>query len=382
MVFTYGELSDDLNIKPYLPLFSFLWKVYKELGWEDGLDNYEAMGAESIYKFFETRLNESILTAKDVMANKIEIPEKILSYILMLPNTPIRSDLSIGINKLFGGDSCDVTFCAVNDTDNSVLALLNCHEEDGIPVDWWMIKEDDELLDRRHMKYGHKLRDIPKKAKNIKMGAVRLQDVLKDIRNERTPQWSDSGYFSATLLSSWAINLLCVPSNYEALGDMYDGWASKELYGLPDYTFALLPFPTAFSMFLMQGRDGFMMKLGSLTTQLKLYVLPWEEENYNIIKTRAPGVFNMYKKSIETEGVPFPIQSLNSEYPNIKKKDPNIKFDRTYPSGQRIMLEDLGLTFDEFTKGVYLNIDNETTPQKVGKETIISRGIGRNTVFT
>ena len=132
----------------------------------------------------------------------------------------------------------------------------------------------------------------------------------------------------------------------------------------------------------MQGRDGFMMKLGSLTTQLKLYILPWEEENYNIIKTRAPGLFNIYKESIETEGIPFPIQSLNSEFPNIKQKDLNIKFDRTYPNGSRIMLEDLGLSFEEFTKGVYLDIDNETEPQKVGKEAIISRGIGRNTIFT
>ena len=381
MVYMYGDIPEELQIKPYLPLFSFLWKVYKELGWDDGLDNYEAMGAESIYAFFETRLNESILTAKDVLADKFPEPEKIMSYILMLPNLPIRSDLSLGINKLFGGDSCDVTFCAVNDTDNTILALLNCHEEDGIPVDWWMIREDDELLDRRHMKYGYKLRDIPKKAKNMKKGAIMLQEVLKDIRNERSPQWSDSGYFSATLKSSWAINLLCIPSNYEALGDMYDGWASKELYGLPDYTFALLPFPTAFSMFLMQGRDGFMMKLGSLTTQLNQYILPWEEENYQIIQTRAPGVFNMYKNSIETEGIHFPIQSLHSEYPNMKLKDPNIKFDRTYPEGQRIMLEDLEVTFKEFTQGIYLNINHETEPQKVTKEHIISKGIGRETIF-
>ncbi|NHI92249.1 MAG: hypothetical protein EAX96_07075 [Candidatus Lokiarchaeota archaeon] len=380
MVHLYGEMSDDLYLKPFLPMLSILWKVYKELGWE-GVDNYEAMGTESIYKFFETRLNESIFTSQDVLSNSIQNPDKVLSYIIMLPNVSIRSDLCIGTMKLFTGESCDVTFCTVRDDDSSVLLLLNCHVEDGIPVDWFMIREDDEILNRRHMKLGHKLRDIPKKAKNMKKAASIMQDVLRDIRNERTPEWAHAQYFSANVLSSWAINLMCIPSNYESIGEMYDGWASKEKYGLPDYTFALLPFPTAFNMFFLQGRGDFIKKIAGLTTETFLYMQPWEEYNYELIKRKVPHLFKIYKEGIESEGIPFPIQSVNSEYPNLKKQDINIKFDKNYPQGPRIMLDELELEFDEFAKGVYFDINLDTKPQQVGKDRIISKGIGRSTVF-
>ncbi|MHA1785030.1 MAG: hypothetical protein ACTSVE_07505, partial [Candidatus Helarchaeota archaeon] len=365
---------------PYLPLFSFLWRVYKELGWE-GVDNYEAMGEESIFSFWETRLNESINTSKDVLSGKIQDPEKVLSYIIMLPSIPIRSDLSIGTQKLFGGESTDITFATVHDYDSELILVLNCHVEDGIPVDWYMIRQDDEILDRRHMKYGYKLREIPRRAKSMKKGAEMLQDVLRDIRNERTPEWSTSSYFSATVISSWAINMLCLPSNYECIGDMYDGWASKEKYGLPDYTFALLPFPSAFNLFLMQGRGEFIKKIASLTTEMKLYFSPWEPDNLRTLKEKTPHLINTYQKQVETEGIPFPVQSINVEFPNIKKDDPDIKFDRKYPKGQRIMLEDLEMTFDDFTKGAYINVDHETKPQKLDKSRIISKGIGRFTEF-
>ncbi|MFX0138643.1 MAG: hypothetical protein ACFFDN_33685, partial [Candidatus Hodarchaeota archaeon] len=126
MVHTYGEMPDDLYLKPFLPLLSFLWRVYKELGW-DGVDNYDRMGDEGIYDFFETRLNESIYTCKDVIDGKINEPEKVLSYIIMVPSLVIRSDLVIGTQKLFGGDSTDITFAVVHDYNAELLILLNCH---------------------------------------------------------------------------------------------------------------------------------------------------------------------------------------------------------------------------------------------------------------
>ena len=381
MVHTYAELSDDLYLKPYLPLLSFLWRVYKELGWEEGVDNYDRMGEESIFKFFETRLNESIQTSQDVLSEKIRHPDKVLSYIIMLPSLIIRSDLVIGTQKLFGGMSTDVTFATVHDYDAEILLLLNCHIEDGVPVDWYMIRQSDEILDRRHMKYGYKLREIPKRTKNMTKAALMLKDVLKDIRNERTPEWDNSDYFIATVVSSWAINLMCIPSNYESIGETYDGWASKERYGLPDYTFALHPFPTAFNMFFYQGRGEMSKKIASLTTNMNLYVQPWEPYNYNIIKTKVPGLFKIYKDHVENEGVPFPIQSINCEYPNIKSSDPNTRFQKKFPKGETIKPEHFGMDLDEFLQGLYMDVNHETKPQQLDKSRIVSTGIGRNTEF-
>ncbi len=380
MVHTYGEMPDDLYLKPFLPLLSFLWRVYKELGW-DGVDNYEAMGDEAIFDFFETRLNESIYTVKDVLDGNIAHPEKVLSYIMMLPSLVIRSDLVIGTQRLFAGDSADITFAVAHDYNAELLLLLNCHIEDGIPVDWYMIRQDDEILDRRHLKYGYQLREIPRRLKDMNKASQMFMDILKDIRNERTPQWADADYQVGTVVSSWAINLMCIPSNYESIGETFDGWASKELYGLPDYTFSLHPFPSALNMFFYKGRKAFCSILASITTNMNFYIQPFEPRNLEIIRTRVPELFSIYKEQIETEGVPFPIQTINCEYPNLKKKDPNIQFEKHYPKGNFIIPADLGLNLEEFLAGIYFDINHETLPQQIDASKIISTGIGRNTSF-
>jgi hypothetical protein len=381
MVYTYGDLSDDLYLKPFLPLLSFLWRVYKELGWERGVDNYERMGDEGIFEYFQTRLNESIYTVKDVMEGKISEPEKVLSYIIMIPSLVIRSDLVIGTQKLFGGDSTDVTFAVVHDYNAELLLLLNCHIEDGIPVDWYMVREADEILDRRHMKYGYKLREIPRRVKDMTKSAHILMDVLKDIRNERTPQWANADYYVGSVVSSWAINLMCQPSNYESAAETYDGWASKELYKLPDYTFTLHPYPSAFNMFFYKGRNEFCKIVASLTTNMHFYVQPFEPHNLELIRTRVPDLFEIYKDMVVNEGIPFPIQTINSEYPNIKSKDPNIRFEKRYPKGDFITPDELNLSFEEFLEGVYLDVNHETPAKKIDDSKILSIGIGRNTVF-
>ncbi|MFX1297624.1 MAG: hypothetical protein ACFFD2_22595 [Promethearchaeota archaeon] len=380
MVHTYGEMPDDLYLKPFLPLLSFLWRVYKKRGWE-GVDNYEAMGDEGIFSFFETRLNESIYTVKDVIDGKITQPEKVLSYIIMIPSLVIRSDLVIGTQRLFGGDSTDVTYAVVHDYNAELLILLNCHIEDGIPVDWYMVRQQDELLDRRHMKYGYKLREIPQRTKSLFKAANMLMSVLKDVRNERTPQWADAEYYVGTVVSSWAINLMCIPSNYESIGETYDGRASKDKYGLPDYTFGLHPFPSAFNMFFYKGRSDYTKIIASLTTNMDFYVQPFEPHNLELLRRNTPELFAIYEDQIENEGIPFPIQSINCKYPNLKSKDPNIRFDKQYPPGDFLTPADLGLTLEEFLSGVYLDINHETPATKIDASKIKSTGIGRNTIF-
>ncbi|MHA1798565.1 MAG: hypothetical protein ACTSVY_08975 [Candidatus Helarchaeota archaeon] len=80
----------------------------------------------------------------------------------------------------------------------------------------------------------------------MKKSAILLENVLRDIRNERTPEWSNSDYFVGTVIAAWSINLMYKPSNYESLRETYNGWASKEIYGLPDYTFNIHPYRSFF----------------------------------------------------------------------------------------------------------------------------------------
>ncbi|MHA1695899.1 MAG: hypothetical protein ACTSUG_11580 [Candidatus Helarchaeota archaeon] len=177
--------------------------------------------------------------------------------------------------------------------------------------------------------------------------------MLKDIRNERTPQWSNSDYYIGVVISNWAINLMCQPSNYENIAETYDGRAAKDIYKLPDYTFGLEPFPSTFNLFFMKGRSEFCKILASITTNMYFYIQPFEPYNFNLIKTRTPEFFNIYKEMVEKEGVPFPIQTINIYYKNLKEKDPNIRFEKSYPKGNFIRSDDIGMDLEEFLHGVF-----------------------------
>jgi len=85
------------------------------------------------------------------------------------PVIPLRADLTQGTMKLLYGDSLDMTFFALTDLDQELLFLLNGHMENGIPVDWWLIGPDDEVFERRHIKYGFKLKDAFKNSRDITM---------------------------------------------------------------------------------------------------------------------------------------------------------------------------------------------------------------------
>ncbi|HUX98936.1 MAG TPA: hypothetical protein VMV49_05245 [Candidatus Deferrimicrobium sp.] len=382
MVHTIGEIPEDIRFKPYMPLFANTWNIFQTFGWEP-FHQFNIDSENGCYDFFETRFNEAIKTSEDVLNGNLESPEKILSYILILPNVSIRADLLQGASKLFAGESLDLTYIILKHDDQSVFALLNGHLEGGLPVDWWFVRPDDELLERRHMKIGYKLKEIPTRIKDLRKSSLRLMDVFKDIRNERTPQWSTADYYVINAYETFALNLLYEPSSYENISQGYDGWAGKEIYGLPDYAFALVPWPQMINIFLFQGRAEFTKKVAGLATEGQLYISPFEEKNKELIIRLHSHIYDWYQKEKLGKGVPYPIQTLGCEFPNIKnKKDPDHRFDYQYPPGEWINPLNLNLAEEDFSKGVYLKVNHETSPvQKVDHSHVISIGVGRSTKF-
>ncbi|NVM30838.1 MAG: hypothetical protein HWN65_18505 [Candidatus Helarchaeota archaeon] len=382
MVHTYGEIPDEVRFKPYMPLFANTWGIYQTFGWET-FHQFNIDSEAGCYDFFETRFNESIYTSEDVMVGKLDSPEKILSYLLILPNVAIRADLLQGASKLFAGESVDITYIILKHDDQSVFALLNGHLENGLPVDWWFVRPDDELLERRHMKIGYKLNEIPSRIKDLRKSSLRLMDVFRDIRNERTPQWATADYYVINAYETFALNLLYEPSSYESISQGYDGWAAKALYKLPDFAFALMPWPAMINAFLYQGRNEFTKKTAGLATEGHLYISPFEEKNRELIIKLHSHIYEWYQTEKIAKGVPYPIQTLNCEFPNLKnKKDPDHRFEPQYPPGKWMQPTNLGLSEDELSKGVFLKVTHETpVEEKVDHSRIISIGIGRNTKF-
>jgi len=376
----YGDIPEETAIKPYLPIMRPVWDFYQQLGWERTTQLFEEFEKVAYY-FFEDRLNESIKTSQAILHGKLgeEEAKKTLSYIITLPPVTIRSDLTSGTTKLVAGESFDVTWIAMSDISKEIFIFLNAHCEDGIPVDWWIVRSEDELLDRRHMKYGMKIRDMPKKTKNINQLASRVRSVLFDIRNERTPEWGQSLYLVAPVWVTACANYYTAGTNFETQGELYDGWAAKRDYGLPEPCFTFDPFPTILSALFNTGRKAWMQKICQLLTEGQMYYQPLEERTRLYFHKQFPEIFDVLLKRL-AKGLPFPIQSINAEMPNVKnKKTPDERFKLSYPTEERIYTDDLGLTLDEVVAGVFFDITPETKPQKIDDSSILSTGIATNT---
>jgi hypothetical protein len=385
MIYTYGDLPDSLPTKRFFPLGFHLWRIYKRLGYEFLAERIDRALTTINYDLVKNRLTEAILTAKNVINRKLDNPDKIVSDTLFPPGGMIRSDLGQGGMKLYYGESCSCSYMLVMDIDQEIKYILTAHLEDGIPVDWWLVEKDDELLDRRHMKLGYKLKEIPKRSKNLTQAGQRLTEILRDVRNERTPQFADSTFALALAYGSGAWNLGFEISSYEAMGGVYDGIASKMLHGMPDYWYAYIPWPPIVQSMIYSGRNKFINMSVGLFTQHKLYLQYIDDNWLKMSKEEFPetheiGLIEQWTKL----GIPLPYQTLESQLPNYKKQNTynDQNFDWNYPKGSRITLDSLGISMDEAFNGYYIDIDHDFKPKEGEKvdltDKIISIGSGRN----
>ncbi|MHA1265039.1 MAG: hypothetical protein ACTSRS_07355 [Candidatus Helarchaeota archaeon] len=387
---TYNEIPDNQPLKRYFPLNRTLWLMFRHLGWDHVAKGFEAGSQFLGYEVFKYRLNEAITTAREVLKEKIPNSDKIIAFTLFPPGGFIRADLQQGSMKLLYGDSVDVSYVGIRDDTIEASFILNGHLEDGIPVDWWMIGPDDvDVLDRRHHKYGIKLRDIPKKFRGLENAGWKIRDILLDIRNERTPQWANSTYQIGIGYGSM-LHIAYEMSNYEGFGRIYDMIAAKRVYGMPDVGFAYVPCPQLIQMITYLPRSSFILRSNGLNTNHQFLTAFLEDFVQDFFKEKFPEDWEMvFVRTWEESGIPWPIQTLNCLLPNYrddklyKQITPESdQFEWKYPPGKFITLEDINMSLDEAFQGILYNIDHTTEPESVDvEEQIISTGVGHNTVF-
>jgi len=380
----YGDLSDDLTTKKHLPLMKHIYRIFQELGVEYFENTIEKLSGDVLYQIFKQRLDNSINLAKHVIENRVSEPSKIMTYAFFPPVITIRSDLQQGTGKLLYGESNDISFVAVHDITREIFFVLNLHCEDGIPVDWWLAGPNDELLDRRHIKYGYKLKDIPKKSKNLEVTGNKLLDILKDVRNERTPQWSNSMYTIATVFGTSMLNILNEISNFETLGSLFDGINVKNFLG--EYLFCYIPWPPMIGALVRTNRNKFILRLIGLIAQGNLYITQIESKARSIVDQVAPEVLKYGCYEIwEKDGVQNPQMTLGVKLPDLKNKDiyENENFNWSYPADSRyITLEDLNMDVEQALNGILTNFTKDTPiNSKISNENIISTGLGLSTKF-
>ncbi|NVM30486.1 MAG: hypothetical protein HWN65_16725 [Candidatus Helarchaeota archaeon] len=387
---SYSEIPDDQPLKRYFPLNRTLWIMFRRFGWEHVARGFEA-GTDFLgYEVFKYRLNEAIKTAQDVLKGKMKNPDKVIAFTLFPPGGFIRADLQQGSMKLLYGESVDVSYVGIRDDTMETSFILNGHLEDGIPVDWWMIGPDDtDILNRRHHKYGIKLRDIPKKSKGLEDAGWKIRDILLDIRNERTPQWMHSTYQVGVGYGTM-VHLAYEMSNYEGFGKIYDMLAAKRVYGMPDVGFTYIPLPQMIQMISFMKRPFFILRSNGLNSENKFLTAFLEEFAQDFFRNEFPEDWStIFVRTWEETGIPWPIQTLGCDLPNYKDNklykrinETGDEFEWKYPPGKFITLEDIDMTLEEAFDGIFYEIDHTTEPGSVDvKDSIISTGVGSTTMF-
>jgi hypothetical protein len=376
---TYGEIPDSIVTKRYIPLAKHAWKLHQKLGF-DLLDKIILSSQEYLYPEIKERLDSTISTARAVIDETIKNPEKIVSYMLFPPVVTIRGDLAQGTNRLFYGESADFTFVVINEIKNEVFFMLNGHCEEGIPTDWWLAGPDDPLFERRHLKLGYKIRELPQKVKNLTDCGTRMIDILKDVRNERTPQWATSMYGTAMVYTMGMSNLLFERSSWEAYASIWDGISTKKL-GLPDYWYCYVPWPPLIQTLSQLGRSPFTTRFCGLATGHQLYIQGLEKTAIDWLKTDFPDIWQTSIVNQFFEGIPLPEQTLGCQLPDLKDENiyKNSDFDWQYIKPENFLkITDLDLTFGDALQGVLTDITHESKAP-FNASNVLSLGIGIKT---
>ncbi|NHI93826.1 MAG: hypothetical protein EAX96_15165 [Candidatus Lokiarchaeota archaeon] len=386
MTHKFSEIPDDIKSKPALPLYNHLWPIFKKLGWEVYDDAAGRLGP-LVYDLMKLRLDESINVCKAVMEGSLPEPEKTMVFMLHPPIVSTKTDLMQGTMKLLYGESMDCSFQIVNENTNEIFFVFNAHLEDGIPVDWWIVGIDDDIMERRHIKLGTKLRQIPKKAKDFTNSGIKTIEVLEDIRNERTPQWGTSAYIGAISWLCAAVNIIFETSCYESHGLFHDAVNAKRLFGQSDFLAGFTPWPPLLRTMFMMSRSNYILRAAGLFSNLQLFIVTLHEQSREWLKENFPEFFTIgFKEQQFDRGIPLPSQTIEVKIPDIKKSVKNDDFkdwDFKWPEGNFIQLEDMGLnTPEEALDGVLLDITHHNPPNtKVTPNNVVSRGMGKNTKF-
>jgi len=245
--------------------------------------------------------------------------------------------------------------------------------------------ENPEIFNRRHMKLGIRLADLGKKIKDNIEVARRVREILIDIRNERTPQWSHSAYYVAFYFMVGVANSSLEFSSYNSLGIIWDGCNADERYGMESCIYNYEPLPPILNMMFKLERPLWLDRLTTALTGGLLYLNHFERETLESMKKRSYGIYDTYIRYFSwrlNQGIVLPSQSVQAVPPKYNKETGQWeRMGFEYPKGPRIHHEDLELGFADMMNGVLLDINHKSKVEKVTRDDVISIGHGLQTQY-
>ncbi|MHA1384044.1 MAG: hypothetical protein ACTSR3_09870 [Candidatus Helarchaeota archaeon] len=388
MTEAYKSIPDRVYTKRFIPLTpQTLWNLQFE-DWEDFEIILREGISEEAGRQFAFRIEDGLELEKAVREGRIKRKAETMVYWGFPPTLTIRADLHSSSSVMIYGPSHDISFMGINDVTREFEFVFNIHMEEGFPVDWWWCSKDlePELFNRRHMKLGYKLKEMPSRFNDVVEAAARSREIMMDIRNERTPQWSGSSYSVCFVFI--LVGVATPFSNWDALGQTWDGCNAKNIYELPHPLFGYEPWPPMLNTFFALSRRDWLTSLTRMLSGNLLYIQPISKGILEHAKKHHPDEYRRMlltmSYSLKKEGVPLPAQTMAAIPPKYNPATgewESIEF--KYPPGPRIFYEDLDVTFEEAISGMLFNITHKTKLKegKITRDHIISIGHGFDTKY-
>jgi len=378
----YDSIPDYLYSKPYLPFISFIWRLLKKNGWESFWQNYDDFVQATLDELV-MRMEEAIAVSKKLQSGALQDPHKVVSYWILPPVLVVRADMQQGAIRLIYGNSADISFMAAHDLDKEIQFVINFHFEQGLATNYWYIAPGNDLLEKRHMKLGTKLKDIPKEIPDFHEAGNKIRDILMDIRNEQDPAHSRSAYNVCIFLLSAGTNNGALLSNYEEYAWMWEGinfhnWGpsipKKYEFLSPlkkaDTAQFYEPWPPIFYQLTKLPEPFWIKRIAGLLTNSQLYFqYIMNLKGFNKSAPVKETLLEMWN-----EGAPSPEMILNHEKAPFGYQYPKIK-------GPRIHYWDLGLKEEDVLKGFLTNITFDKKYEKIDESNLVSVGHGLETEF-
>lgn len=381
----YKSIPNNIYSKKLFPITPHVLWALQFIEWKDLTRILEEGITDEAVSSFAKRLDDSFALNKALEEGRLKRKSETMVWWGMPPNLTIRADLHSASSKMIYGPSHDVSFMGVRDTDREIEFVFNIHMEEGFASDYWWISGEDEIFKRRHMKLGYRLKEMAQKFDDLSEAAVRIKDIMTDIRNEHHPEWSNSSY--TICLFFVLIGITTTFSSWDALGQIHDGINSKSMYKLPYSLYLYQPVPPILNSLFALGRREWVVYLTRMLSGNQLYMQPNNREILEHAKTAFPEYFDRVMLLISYElkkvGIPLPAQTMDVIPPKFNPTTGEWEtLEFKFPPGPRIFYEDLDISFDEANQGILFDITHKSKIEdKVTRENIISIGHGFNTKY-
>lgn len=243
------------------------------------------------------RVNQAIKTCdrivKEPPSREDSYLAKNMCYLSHPPAYLCRSEIGKASCQALFGKYATVEYVHVDDFSREVYWIVGYHNEEGLPVHLWTlgVSEDiakyfdaedesvftqsteartgaskaelNERLDRRHLRTGIRVRDIPKKYWDPYDWGMAARDVISDLRVEGFPKWIHATLYLAcvsTIASTIAQNAL---TSSEFFIYVYYGLNTKAL-GLEYNAFGYVPIPPLLNTLLNLPQETFVKRMSEL----------------------------------------------------------------------------------------------------------------------